>query len=52
MYEINTPNENFIDLPLDGNQRFIAGRRIYFVNGDIVYGLNNGSIVDIYMNQI
>ena len=50
IYVSNPQNANFYDLPLYGDQRLIAGRKIYHVNGDILYRLNNVSIVEIYTN--
>ena len=48
----NPPNANFGDLPFDGDQRFITRRQIYCINEYIVEILNNGLIVDVYMNGI
>ena len=50
MYESNTKNANFYDLPFYGDERLIYGRRIYCVNDDIVERLNNGLNIDIYAN--
>ena len=45
IYESNPQNADFDDLHLDGNGRLITRRRIYRINDDIVFGLNNDSIV-------
>ena len=52
MHENNPRNDDFDDLPLDGDGRLISEWRIYCVNNDIVFRLNNGSIVEIYTNQM
>ena len=41
-----------VNLPIYGDQRLISRRRIYRINTDIVEMLNNGSMVDIYTNQM
>ena len=50
MYVSNPQNSDFGYLPFDGDQRLITGQRIYLVNDDIVERLENGLIVDVYMN--
>ena len=50
MYVRNPWNANFDDLNFDGDQRLINRRQIYRINDDIVEILNNGPIVDVYMN--
>ena len=45
MYESYPQNDDFVALSFDGDQRLIYGRRIYCVNDDIVFSLNNGSII-------
>ena len=52
MYVSNPQNENFDDLPFDGDQMLITRWRMYGVNDDIVERLKNGSIVDVYTNQM
>ena len=52
MNEINPRNPDFYYLPFDGYQRLITRHQICHVNDDIVEMLNNGPIVDIYMNQM
>ena len=52
MYECNPQNSYSYDLPFDGDQRLIDWQQIYSVNDDIVFRLNNGSIVDIYKNKM
>ena len=48
MDEIHPQIFDFNGLYFNGDQSLIAGRRIYSVNNNIVFRLNNGSIVDIY----
>ena len=50
MYESYPQNDDFFALSFDGDQRLISWRRIYSVNDDIVFCLNNGSIVYMYTN--
>ena len=45
IYESNPQNADFDDLHFDGAGRLITRRRIYRINDDIVFGLNNDSIV-------
>ena len=52
MYEGNPRNADFDDLTFDGDQRLIYGWQIYRVNEDIVERLDNGSIFDVYTNQM
>ena len=52
MYESNPWNIDLGYLPFYGDQRLITGWRIYSVNYDIVERLSNGSIIDVYMNQM
>ena len=52
MYESNPQNADFDDLPLDGDQRLITRQNIYRIHDDIIEILNNGLIVDIYMNRM
>ena len=52
MYESSPQNSDFVDFNFDGDQRLISGQLIYRVNDDIVLGLNNGLIVDIYINRM
>ena len=49
MYESNPRNADFVELPFDGDQRLIAGQQMYGVNDYIVFRMNNGSIIDIYI---
>ena len=51
MYESNPWNDDFDDLPFGGDQRLIAGQRIYHVNYYILFSLKNGSIIDIYIYE-
>ena len=44
----NPVNDNFYDLPFDGDQRFISKQRIYSINDNILERLNNASIVNVY----
>ena len=48
MYVSNPQEDNFDDLPFDGDERLITLRQIYRTNDDIVERLNNGLIVHIY----
>ena len=50
IYESNPQNDNFNYLPFDGDERLIARWQIYRIKDDIIEGLNNGSIVDVYTN--
>ena len=52
MYVNNPLNVDFDHLPFYGDKSSITGRIIYCVNDDIVEMLNNGSIIDVYTNQI
>ena len=45
MYEINPRNSDFVYLPFYGDQRLIAGKRLYCVNDGILFRLNNCLIV-------
>ena len=51
MYDSNSWIFDFVELTFDGDQRLIAGWQIYRENGDIVFRLKNGSVIDIYTNQ-
>ena len=42
-YNINNINDNFDDLPFDGNERFISRQQLYRINDDIVFRLINDS---------
>ena len=48
----NHQNADFDDLTFDGDERLITTWKIYCINCDIVESLNNGSIYDVYSNQI
>ena len=52
MYEINLPNDGFVDLPFIVDQSLISGRRIYIVNDDIIFRLSNGLFFYISVNQM
>ena len=52
LYESNTINASFIDLPFDGDERLITKWQIYFINGDVIEWLNNGSIIDLCINRM
>ena len=52
MYESNTWNSNVGELTYGGDERLISGQRIYRVNYDIIFRLNNGLAVDVYTNLI
>ena len=52
MYVINPRYYDLSDVPFDDDERLIAKRQIYRINNNSVERLNNGSIVDINMNQI
>ena len=52
MHERNDWNADLIDLTFDGDQRLIAGRRIYCINNDTVFRFNSGLIFDIHTNQM
>ena len=45
IYESSPQNANFYDLPFDDDERLITRKRIYSIYADIVFRLNNGSIV-------
>ena len=47
IYESNPQNSGFNYLPFDSDERLITGRQIYCINHDILFSLNNGSIVDV-----
>ena len=36
-YEINPQNENFDDLPFDGDERLIARRQLYCINDNMLF---------------
>ena len=48
----NPQNENFSELHFYCGKMLINIQQIYCKNDDIVERLNNGSIVDICMNQM
>ena len=50
IYKSNPQNAYFDDLPFDGDEKLISRRRIYGINDDIVFMLNNGLIVYVYTN--
>ena len=52
MYVINLQGDDLDDSPFDGDQSLITRRHIYCINHDIVERMNNGSIVDVYVNQL
>ena len=52
MYESNPQNYDFDYLYFYGDQGFITGLLIYCVTDDIVERLENGLIVNAYMNQM
>ena len=47
MYESNPQNSDFGDLTFYSDERLITRQQIYRINCDIVFRLNNGSIIDI-----
>ena len=48
----NPWNDDFGYLLFDGNKRLITRQLIYVIHDNIVEKFNNGSTVDIYMNQV
>ena len=50
IYEINPRDANFDNLPFDGDERLIARQKIYRINDDIVFRLNNGFRIYVKMN--
>ena len=52
MYVSNAWNENFDDLPFDGDTRLISRQQISFINDDTVESFNSGSIVDIHESNV
>ena len=52
MYVRNPRNDDFGDLPFDGDQIMISRWQIYRVNNYIIEMLNNDLIIDIYTNQM
>ena len=52
MYINNLQNSGFDYLPFYGDQMLITGWWMYNVNDDLVEKSNNGSISDVYTNQI
>ena len=47
IYEINTQNAYFEGLTFDGDERLITRLRIYYINGDIIFRLKYGSIINV-----
>ena len=47
IYEINPQNDDFYDLPIDVDERLITRQRLYRINDNIVFRLNNGSIIEV-----
>ena len=45
IYESNMQNADFNYLPFDGGEGSVDRGRLYCINDDILYMLNNGSIV-------
>ena len=41
IYKSNPQNADFDKLPFDGDKSFIARKRVYCINDDIVFRLNN-----------
>ena len=52
IYESNPQNVDFDDLPFDGNELLITWQKIYCINDDIVFRLNNGSRIYVKMNSM
>ena len=52
MYLIHPQNDNFEDLLFYADQRLITGWQIYCINDDITEMLDNGSIIDVYVNRM
>ena len=52
MYKSNPSNSDIYYLPFDGDERLVTRWQIYRIKDDIIEGLNNGSIVDVYTNRI
>ena len=52
MYKSNSWNADLVDLPFDNDKKLISEYQIYNVNDDIIFRLNNGSIIGTYMNRI
>ena len=48
----NPQKANFDDLPFDGDQRLITKQWIYCIHYDIIEMLNNGLVIDVYMNKM
>ena len=46
-YKINPQNDDFDDLPFDGNERFITIWRLYRMDDNIIFRLKNGSSFDV-----
>ena len=42
MYEGNSQNANFYYLPIYGDEMLIIGQKLYRINYNIVFRLNNG----------
>ena len=47
VYEINPLNADICDFPFDGDERLFIRRRIFGINDDIVFRLNN--CVSVYI---
>ena len=52
MYVSNPQNSSFDDLHFDCDQRSVPMRQMYLINYYIIETLKNGSIIDVYTNQI
>ena len=52
IYESNPLNANFGYLPFDGSESLIPGWQIYRINDDIVFRLNNDSMIDAVTNRM
>ena len=52
IYEINPRNTNVDDLSFNGDERLIARRKIYGINDDIVFRLNDGLRFYVWNNQM
>ena len=50
IYESNTKNFDFDNLPFDGDEMLIARRGIYRIDNNIVFRANNSSSVYVQMN--
>ena len=50
MYKSNYQNDDFSDLPFDGDEMLITIRQIYCINDNTGFRLNNYSSVGVKMN--